>query len=605
MKRLAFVLFAVTGTLWVCAVSANAQTADGIRLIEKRCASCHGNPASGSTTPDLLSLWKLTSEEVYAALAKAPHTTIDGLTDDEKRLLAATFGNRPVDVAQIDDAKLMPNKCASNPPITDLAGKPMWNGWGNGVDNARFQSASAAGLSADQVPQLKLKWAFGFPGADEVYGQPTIAAGRVYLGVNSGAVYSIDAVTGCVYWSFQADGGVRSAISIGPVKGQGATKFGIYFGDMRSNVYMLDATTGKQIWKVKVEEHPASHITAGATLYEGRLYVPVASVEERAAGLSTVYPCCKFRGSVSALDANTGHTIWKTYTIPETPKPTTKTSKGIQQYGPNGGAVWNSPTIDAKNSAIYIGTGDAYTEPAGKNTDAVMALDMKTGKILWAIQDTENDAWLSGCGAGAVSENCPKDPMDLGPDFDFGSSPILRSLPNGKRILVAGQKSGVVWGHDPDREGTLVWKAQLVPKLALGMITFGGAADDQSAYFGLRTGAVAAVQLDSGATRWSTPVTPPPGPGPKGESAAITAVPGVIFSGGWDGVLRAFATTDGRLLWEYNMIHDYDTVNHVAAKGGSMGAPGPTVAGGMVFAGSGYVFGAGTPGNVLLAFSVQ
>jgi len=215
-----------------------------------------------------------------------------------------------------------------------------------------FKSASAAGLSADQVPQLKLKWAFGFPGADEVYGQPTIAAGRVYLGVNSGAVYSIDAVTGCVYWSFQADGGVRSAISIGPVKGQGATKFGIYFGDMRSNVYMLDATTGKQIWKVKVEEHPASHITAGATLYEGRLYVPVASVEERAAGLSTVYPCCKFRGSVSALDANTGHTIWKTYTIPETPKPTTKTSKGIQQYGPMAVRLWNSPTIDAKNSAI-------------------------------------------------------------------------------------------------------------------------------------------------------------------------------------------------------------------------------------------------------------
>jgi len=157
MKRLSFILFAAMGTIWFCAGSANAQTADGIRLIEKRCASCHGNPASGSTTPDLLSLWKLTSEEVYAALSKAPHTSIDGLTDDEKRLLATTFGNRPVDVAQVDDAKLMPNKCASNPPISDLAGKPMWNGWGNGVDNGRFQTASAAGLSADQVPQLKLK----------------------------------------------------------------------------------------------------------------------------------------------------------------------------------------------------------------------------------------------------------------------------------------------------------------------------------------------------------------------------------------------------------------------------------------------------------------
>jgi polyvinyl alcohol dehydrogenase (cytochrome) len=602
MKRFALVPIVLMGMFWFCAAPMSAQTADGVRMIETYCASCHGNPASKVKAPDMLSLWKLTSEQVFAALANGPHANLQGITDDEKRQIATALGNRIVGAPEIADAKLMPNKCESNSPITDLSSKPMWNGWGNGVANARFQTASAAGLSADQVPQLKLKWAFGFPGADEVYGQPTIAGGRVFLGVNTGAVYSIDAATGCVYWSFQADGGVRSAISIGPVKGQGSTKFGIYFGDMRSNVYMLDATTGKQVWKVKVEEHPASHITAGATLYEGRLYVPVSSVEERAAGLSTVYPCCQFRGSVSALDANTGHTIWKTYTIPQTPKPTTKTSKGIQQWGPNGGAVWNSPTIDTKNNAIYIGTGDAYTDPASKNTDAVMALDMKTGKILWAIQDTADDAWLSGCGPGAKSENCPE---DLGPDYDFGSSLILRTLPNGHRVLVAGQKSGMVWGHDPDREGTLVWKAQLVPKLALGMITFGGAADDQNAYFGLRTGGVAAVQLDTGEKKWFTPITPPAGPGPRGETAAITAVPGAIFSGGWDGVLRAFATSDGHLLWEYNMIHDYETVNHVPAKGGSMGAPGPTVAGGMLFAGSGYVFGAGTPGNVLLAFSVQ
>jgi polyvinyl alcohol dehydrogenase (cytochrome) len=231
-----------------------------------------------------------------------------------------------------------------------------------------------------------------------------------------------------------------------------------------------------------------------------------------------------------------------------------------------------------------------------------MALDMKTGKILWAIQDTENDAWVAGCGPQNPSENCPK---DIGPDYDFGSSPILRSLPDGHRILVAGQKSGMVWGHDPDREGTVVWKAQLVQKLALGMITFGGAADERNAYFGLRTGGVAAVQLDTGEQKWFTPIERPATPGPFGETAAITAIPGAIFSGGWDGVLRAFSTGDGHLLWEYNTVREFQTVNHVLAKGGSMGAPGPTVAGGMVFAGSGYVFGAGTPGNVLLAFSVQ
>ena len=256
------------------------------------------------------------------------------------------------------------------------------------------------------MPNLKLKWAFGFPGAEEVYGQPTVAGGRVFLGVDTGAVYSIDAETGCVYWSYQADAGVRTAISIGPVKGKGAAKYGVYFGDIRANVYMLDASTGKEIWKVKVEDHPVAKITGAPMLYEDRLYVPVSSQEERSAGWSTVYPCCTFRGSVVALDATNGHTVWKTYTVQDPPKPTTKNSNGVQQYGPNGGAVWNTPTIDAKNHAFTSAPATAYTNPVSRNTDAIMALDMKTGKVMWSIQDTEEDAWLSGCGGEIKSENC-------------------------------------------------------------------------------------------------------------------------------------------------------------------------------------------------------
>jgi polyvinyl alcohol dehydrogenase (cytochrome) len=603
MKRSAWILAVLIAMLWP-AGNSNAQTTKGAVIFEQHCASCHGNPSSATPAPDVLSLWKMTSEAIYAALGKAPHTSLTGVPDADLREVAFYLGRRKVDIGKITDAKLMPNPCPGNSPIGDLSSKPLWNGWGNDVSNARFQSAKAAGLTASQVPNLKLKWAFGFPGAEEVYGQPTVAGGRVFLGVDTGAVYSIDAETGCVYWSYQADAGVRTAISIGPAKGKGAAKYGVYFGDIRANVYLLDASTGKEIWKVKVEDHPVAKITGAPMLYEDRLYVPVSSQEERSAGWSTVYPCCTFRGSVVALDASNGRTIWKTYPVQDAPKPTTKNSNGVQQYGPNGGAVWNTPTIDAKNHAIYIGTGDAYTDPVSKNTDAIMALDLKTGKVMWSIQDTEADAWLSGCGGEIKSENCLP-PSTIGPDYDFGASPILRTLPNGHRILVAGQKSGMVWGHDPDREGTVVWKAQLVKKLALGMITFGGAADDQNAYFGLRTGGVAAVRMDTGEQKWFTPIEPAPGPGPKGETAAITAIPGAIFSGGWDGMLRAFSTEDGHLLWQYNMIRDYDTVNHVPAKGGSMAAPGPTVAGGMVFVGSGYVFTSGTPGNALLVFAAQ
>jgi len=603
MKRCAWFLAILIALLWP-AGSSYAQTTKGAVIFEAHCASCHGNPSSTTPAPDVLSLWKMTAEGVYAANGKAPHASLTGVSDSDWREVAFYLGRRRVDIAKITDAKLMPNPCPGNSPIGALSSKPLWNGWGNDVSNARFQSAKEAGLSADQVPNLKLKWAFGFPGAEEVYGQPTVAGGRVFLGVDTGAVYSLDAETGCVYWSYQADAGVRTAISIGPVKGKGPAKYGVYFGDIRANVYMLDASTGKEIWKVKVEDHPVAKVTGAPMLYEDRLYVPVSSQEERSAGWSTVYPCCTFRGSVVALDAVSGKTIWKTYPVQDPPKPTTKNPNGVQQYGPNGGAVWNTPTIDAKNHAIYIGTGDAYTKPVSKNTDAIMALDMKTGKIMWSSQDTEEDAWLSGCGGEIKSDNCLP-PSEIGPDYDFGASPILKTLPNGHRILVAGQKSGMVWGHDPDREGTVVWKAKLVKKLALGMITFGGAADDQNAYFGLRTGGVAAVRMDTGEQKWFTPVTPAPGPGPKGETAAITAIPGAIFSGGWDGMLRAFSTEDGHLLWEYNMVRDYETVNHVPAKGGSMAAAGPTVAGGMVFVGSGYVFGAGTPGNALLVFAAQ
>ena len=608
MKRSSWILAASSVLMLMLppmAIPAAGQTVEGLHLFEQRCGSCHESPNAPKGVPDGMQLRKMTPEAVYAAIGQGPaHANLSGTSDTEKKLIAEYLGGRPVGAAELTDAKLMPNRCANNPPLKNISEDPLWNGWGATTDNSRFQPAKAAGLPASEVPKLQLKWAFGFPATEEVYGQPTVAGGRVFIGVDSGAVYSLDAATGCVYWSFQADGGVRNAIDIGPVKGTGPAKYALYFGDVLANLYSVDASTGKLRWKVKLDDQPLAKVTGAPTLYEDRLYVPLASSEERAGGQTKTYPCCTFRGSVVAVDARTGKQIWKTYIIPDAPKRIGKSPNGVEHWAPAGGGVWDSPTIDAQHHAIYIGTGDSYTVPAADTTDAIMALDMDTGKVLWKIQDTPNDAWLSGCnGKENDSENCPK---ELGPDYDFGASPILRTLPNGRRILVAGQKSGMVWAHDPDRKGAVVWKAQLVDKLALGMITFGGAADNESAYFGLRTGGIAAVQLATGERRWFTPISASEAQGRfQGETAALTAIPGAVFSGGWDGILRAFSTRDGSLIWQYDTIRDFKAVNGVAAKGGSMGAPGPTVAGGMVFAGSGYVFGRGTPGNVLLAFSAH
>ncbi len=357
--------------------------------------------------------------------------------------------------------------------------------------------------------------------------------------MDTGAVYSLDAASGCVHWSYQADAGVRNAITIAPVKGQGATKYAIFFGDLKANVYGVDALSGKLIWKVKVDDQPVARITGAPILYEDRLYVPVSSSEERAAGTSPTYPCCTFRGSVVALDASTGKQVWKSYVIPDAPKPTKITAAGVQLWGPAGGAIWNTPTLDPSHHALYVGTGDAYTETEQpfKTTDSVMAFNMDNGKPLWASQDTPNDVWLAGCGPANKSESCPK---DIGPDYDFGSSPILRTLPNGSRILVAGQKSGVVWAHDPDKQGAVVWKIRLVEEDARGVITFGGAADDQNAYFGLSTGGIAAIELTTGEKKWFTPIARAQGQRGGGQTAALTAIPGVVFSGGKDGMLRAF-----------------------------------------------------------------
>ena len=495
-------------------------------------------------------------------------------------------------------AQTAPNQCTANPALDPSAG-PAWNGWGAGISNSRFQTAAAAQLTAAQVPALKLKWAFGLEGAKQVFGEPVVVGGRVFFSADTGVVYSLDAATGCVYWTFQADAGVRSAVSIRPAKPAPMA----YFGDLKANVYALDATKGTLIWKVQVDDHPTARITGAPQVFEDRVYVPVASSEEGASS-DAQYPCCSFRGSVVALDAGSGKQIWKTRTIAEVPKIVAKNSNGVSRWAPAGGGIWSAPTIDPKRRALYVGTGDAYTTPAPKNTDAVMALNLDSGKILWSTQGTEKDAWVVGCMRPTPLENCPK---DFGPDQDFGSPPILRELPGGRTLLIAGQKSGNVWAYDPDKHGAMVWRTALVndTKSFGGKIVWGGAMDEQNAYFGLGSGGIAAVDIRNGERKWFTFIAPAEGREKHpGQTGPLTAIPGVIFSGGFDGVLRALSASDGKIVWQFDTLREFQTVNGVEAKGGSIGAAGPVVAGGLLFVPSGYVgVQNALPGNLLLVFA--
>lgn len=583
-------------------------TETGIGTFQQHCMVCHGNPnVPQAPSPDTIR--QMPPERIYDALTTGVMKPQgESLTDDQKKMLATFLSGRPLGSMQEGDAKSMPNHCATNPPFADPAAGPEWNGWGNDPANTRFQSAVGAGLPASDVPNLKVKWAFGYPTGLSAFGQPSVVSGRVFVGSDIGFVYSLNADTGCVYWSYQAKGSVRTAITVAPVTGHGATKYAAYFGDSHANAYAVDAQTGELLWVTRVDDHFVARVTAAPNVYDGRVYVPISSSEEFSAS-SLDYPCCTGRGSVATLDANTGKIVWKTYVVP-TPKPRGKNSAGVQLWAPSGGSVWNSPTLDVKRRAVYFGTGDGQTDPAPDTTDAVMALSMDTGKVLWVYQFQAGDAFMGGCNGATRTDNCPK---VNGPDQDIGNSPILKNLPDGKSVVVFGTKDGHVIALDPDNKGAVLWDKQVVdvPKEQQGTffarlngIVWGGCADDENVYYGLQSGGIVAVKLATGEKVWYTKFPVPPR-ARISNSSASTEIPGVVFVGGSDGKLHAVAASDGRILWEYDTAHPYDTVNKVAAHGGAINAIGPTIVNGMLFIGSGYAVVGSNSGNVLIAFSAQ
>jgi polyvinyl alcohol dehydrogenase (cytochrome) len=583
-------------------------TETGIAVFQQHCMSCHGN-ANVPQAPAPSAIREMTPERIYDALTTGTMKAQGAsLTDDQRRMTATFLSGRPLGSLQQGDAKDMPNRCASNPPMADPSAGPAWNGWGGStVTNTRFQSAQAAGMTAADVPKLKLKWAFGYPNGLSAFSQPAVVSGRVFVGTDIGYVYSLDAETGCVYWSYQTKGSMRTAPSVAPVKGRAPTKYAVYVGDIHANIYALDAQDGHLLWMTHVDDHFISRITGAPTAYNGRVYVPVSTSEEYQ-GSSLDYPCCTFRGSLVALDGSTGEKIWKAYTVGE-PKPIRKNSKGVQLYAPSGGGIWSAPTVDAERNAIYVGTADGQYAPVPDTTDAIVAFDLDTGKIRWVYQVQAGDGFLGGCNGPTRTDNCP--PVN-GPDLDIGNSPILRTLPGGKRVVVAGTKDAYVVALDPDRNGALLWKVNVVPPPAgaansfmanLRGIVWGGAADDRNVYYGVQAGGMVAVDLATGKRLWYTTFAKS---GTRvSNSAAATAMPGVAFVAGSDGKLHALSTADGRVLWEYDTARNFQTVNKVPAKGGAINSIGPSIVGGMLFVGSGYAVVGRSSGNVLLAFSIK
>jgi polyvinyl alcohol dehydrogenase (cytochrome) len=400
-------------------------------------------------------------------------------------------------------------------------------------------------------------------------------------------------------------------MTLGYIGKNGRQRAAVFFGDLKATTYAIDAQTGSEIWKTRVEEHFATRVTAAPALYHGKLYVPISAWEGFQARVLD-YPCCTAVGSVSALDAATGVILWKTYTIAERPHPTQKNSKGVQQWAPAGVPVWNTPTVDSKRHSIYVGTGDASTYPAPPTTDSILALDMDSGRQLWSHQVYRDDSFIVGCGGADYTENCPK---IVGPDWDIPMSPMLASIGHGRDLIIFGTKPGDILALDADKRGQIVWRVNPENDLPLrdspvdsntgtrGPV-WGAALDDRNAYVGSSAGGVAAVRITDGQRAWFSRLNST-AEHKVADSAAVTVIPGVLFVAGSDGRLWALSSQDGRTLWSFETARPFETVDGVPARGGSIDSAGPTVAGGMLFVGSGYGVVLDTPGNALLAFGVS
>jgi polyvinyl alcohol dehydrogenase (cytochrome) len=536
---------------------------DGAAIYKEKCATCHDT--AENRAPSLSAIKAMDGAAIYVALTNgAMKTQAQGLSTAQifslLGYIAPTGGNTA-------PAPSLTRTCKPDAGFKVTANAPVWNGWSSSVTNSRFQDARSAGLSASNVPKLKLKWAFNLGDITMARAQPTVVGGRVFIGSLTGVVYSLDADSGCTHWGYKAAAAVRSAVTLGDVKGTPAA----FFGDMSATVYAVNAETGELIWKNRPVDHFATMITAAPQIYKGVVYQAFSSFEE-ALGPDPGFECCTFRGSVVAIDAATGKTIWQAFTIPEAAKPTRKSATGTQQYGPSGAGIWSTPTIDEKLGVLYVATGDNYSDPASKTSDAVLAMDLKTGVLLWSQQMTANDAFNTGC-ATAQLTNCPE---AKGPDFDFGQPPVLVSLGGDRRALVIAQKSGMVHALDPDKKGAILWQTRASQGSALGGSQWGSASDGQNFYVatsdvglggvadatvpqGFRIvldpskgGGLHSLDLKTGKVIWNAKPTPCSANQKvcsPAQSAAVTAIPGVVFSGSVDGHLRAYSSSNGAVIW--------------------------------------------------------
>ena len=604
------VLLLVLSACW-CTALADGGKPDGEALYTARCAMCH---SLGFLAPTVEQIARLSVEQVEAAMwhgAMQEHA--NGLSRPERLAIARWLGNdRTIVRTPAAGVKLCQTTAAS------AAHVDSWPGWS--PDNRLNRHVPDPAITPARVQGAVLKWAHPFPShaAFSSSGNPVaVRDGVIYTGNLNHFIYALDEATGCARWTFYAEGRVRSNVALGDGR--------LVFGDLMANVYALDVKTGALRWRARADWTPGARITGNVTLHKGIAYVPVSSLEEVAA-MKMDLPCCTFRGAVVAFDMSNGEMLWKTHTIDRYPEYLGTNTMGIDRFGPSGVPVWSGIAVDEQRGLLYVGNGNQFTEPVVAESDAVMALDMKTGAKRWVKnlapeQMGGQDIYHLACEAWWDPErkNCsPDNPRGHG-DRDIGAPPALVTRTDGKDVIIAGSKDGMLYALDPDADGAVLWNLRVGRGGEMGGIEFGVATDGRYAYAPVvdmdadmsSDGSLTAVDLITGKAVWRVEniaaacagkPTPPCG---NAVLTPPTVAGGVVFAGLVDGTLRAYDTSSGREVWRFDTARDFDGVNGLRGNGGSLGNGGPVIVGKRIYVTSGFnILNTGIAGNVLLAFEI-
>lgn len=570
-----------------------------------RCASCHDAPTG--RTPSRTALLFVTPAIIARTLTKGTMGPMaEGLSKEEIRALAVHLSALPDRPPQSSPARCAGRGEASlTAPVE--ADPDGWPATGRDGTNGRY--APRPGLAAKDVSRLELLWTLGIPGGAS--GSPVIADDRLYISSGAGEILALDAKTGCMLWTFRHDRIVRT-LTLAESSETGGVPL-LVFADDVGKAHTLDAATGERRWVTQVEEHPLNRATAAPAVAGGRVFVPMSSIEDPLTH-DPRHACCTSRGSITALDAQTGKILWKQYTVEKTPVEVAPASdEGPARSSPAGGSIYTPLTVDARRGVIYASTAEAYTDEDAKGAYSVIALDMKTGARVWERQFLPRLEDRARVCAEVGDTDCRN-------VFSMGTSVTLHSggkSEGGRDLLVVGQKWGFVYALDPDRDGEIVWKRRVAKGGDMGGIMYGIADDGAALYVPVsdiyarppeRPGDLVALAPADGRVLWRARQPDPVCSWGADEScvgaqsAAPTVIPGVVFATAWDGFVRAHSTATGALLWHFDTGREFEAINGVAL-GGQIAAYPIQVVDGLLYVTSGASSQA-RPGNALLVFGV-